>query len=236
MNAEQVNVVGGWCELVGVAFLVRDLMSLARFREKPKEWAARIKQWKGRVRAWWAATPVMGWWRRLLGRQQPGTVAGAGTANVSLTAHGVTQSSGMGTLTLRSGQSLQDQVEELRQRVNQLGKQIASEKQQREQAIAAERDARHEEVRAEAEERERRIAEVQRDVEKLRDVTTGDLGLKVESVLYLGAGIILTAWPDLVAEWLPPWLQFHVVLVIVLGWPVLRFTWLRGPLVDQAAV
>jgi hypothetical protein len=29
--------VGGWCELVGVAFLVRDLMSLARYREKPKE-------------------------------------------------------------------------------------------------------------------------------------------------------------------------------------------------------
>jgi hypothetical protein len=236
MNAEQVNAVGGWCELVGVAFLVRDLMSLARFREKPKEWAARVKQWKGRVRAWWAATLVMGWWRRLLGRQQPGTVAGAGTANVSLTGLGVTQSSGMGTLTLRSGQSLQDQVEELRQRVNQLGDQIASEKQQREQAIAAERDARHEEVRAEAEERERRIAEVQRDVEKLRDVTTGDLGLKVESVLYLGAGIILTAWSDLVAEWLPHWLQFRVVLVIVLGWPVLRFTWLRGPLVDQGAV
>jgi hypothetical protein len=236
MNAEQVNAVGGWCELVGVAFLVRDLMSLARFREKPKEWAARVKQWKGRVRAWWAATLVMGWWRRLLGRQQPGTVAGAGTANVSLTGLGVTQSSGMGTLTLRSGQSLQDQVEELRQRVNQLGEQIASEKQQREQAIAAERDARHEEVRAEAEERERRIAEVQRDVEKLRDVTTGDLGLKVESVLYLGAGIILTAWSDLVAEWLPHWLQFRVVLVIVLGWPVLRFTWLRGPLVDQGAV
>jgi hypothetical protein len=113
---------------------------------------------------------------------------------------------------------------------------LASEKQQREQAITAERDARHEEVRAEAEERERRIAEVQRDVEKLRDVTTGDLGLKVESVLYLGAGIILTAWPDLIAEWLLHWPQFRVVLVLVLGWPVLRFTWLRGPLVDQAAL
>jgi hypothetical protein len=49
MNAEQVNAVGGWCELVGVAFLVRDLMSLARFREKPKEWATRLKQWATRV-------------------------------------------------------------------------------------------------------------------------------------------------------------------------------------------
>ena len=67
-------------------------------------------------------------------------------------------------------------------------------------------------------------------------MTTGDLGLKVESVLYLGAGIILTAWPDLVAERLPDWLQFRVVLAMVVGWPVLRFTWLRGPLVHWAAV
>jgi hypothetical protein len=225
MNAEQVNAVGGWCELVGVVFLVRDLMSVARFREKPEEWAAWVKQWKGRVRAWWAATPLMSWWLRLLGRQQPGTVAGAGTANVSLTALGVTQSSGMGTLTLQSGQSLQDQVEELRQRVNHLGEQIANEKQQREQAIAAEQKARHEEVRAEAEQREYRIAEVQRDVDKLRDVTTGDLGLRLESVIYLATGIILTAWPEVVAEWLPDALQFRVALAIVLGWPALRFWW-----------
>jgi hypothetical protein len=236
MNAEQVNAVGAWCELVGVAFLVRDLMSLARFREKPKEWAARIKQWKGLAKAWWAATPVMGWWRRLLGRQRPVTFVEAGTATVTLTAHGVTQSSGTGTLTLGYDQSLQEQIEELRQRVNQLEKQIASETQKREQAIAAEREARREQVRAEAKERERGDAQIQGDIDKLRDVTTGDLGLKVESVLYLAAGIILTAWPDLVAEWLPDWLPFRVILAIVVGWPVLRFTWLRGPLVDQAAL
>jgi hypothetical protein len=225
MNAEQVNAVGGWCELVGFAFLVRDLMSLARFREKPEEWAARIEQWAARVRAWWAATPVMGWWRRLLGRQHEATFAKAGTANVTLTGLGVTQSSGMGTLTLRSGQSLQDQIEELRQRVNQLGEQVAREKQQREQAIAAEQTARRKEVRAEAEKRERRIAEVQRDVEKLRDVTTGDLGLRFESVLYLGAGIILTAWPELFAAWLPDALQFRVAMAIVVGWPAARLYW-----------
>jgi hypothetical protein len=226
MNAEQVNTVGGWCELVGVVFLVRDLMSLVRFREKPKEWSARVKQWSARVRAWWAATPVMSWWRRLLGRQQPETIAKAGTANVSLAVHGVTQSQGTGKLTLRSGQSLQDQVEELRQRVNQLGEQIASEKQQREQAIAVEQKARREEVRAEANERERQIAEVQHDVEKLREVTTGDLGLRFESVGFLVAGIVLTAWPELIAEWLPDSLQFRVALAIVLGWPALRFWWL----------
>jgi hypothetical protein len=135
------------------------------------------------------------------------------------TASGVTLSTGTGTLTAQPGQSLEDQVEELRQRVNQLGAQIASEKHQREQAITAEQKVRREEVRAEAEERERRIAAVQQDIDKLRDVTTGDLGLRLESVLYLATGIVLTAWPELVAEWLPGALRFRVALALVLGWP-----------------
>jgi hypothetical protein len=229
MNAEQVNAVGSWCELVGVAFLVRDLMSLARFREKPKEWSAQFRQWATRVRAWWMKTQVMAWWRRLLRRPPQVVRAKAGIATGSMIAGDATVSTGSATLTAEPGQSLKDHVEELRQRVNQLTEQIAREKREREQAIAAEQMARHEEVWAEAQERERRIAEVQRDVEKLRDVTTGDLGLKVESVLYLAAGIVLTAWPDLVAEWLPDWVEFRVVLAFVLGWPLLRFTWLRGP-------
>jgi len=29
MNAEQINGLGGWCELVGVWFVAWDLMSLA---------------------------------------------------------------------------------------------------------------------------------------------------------------------------------------------------------------
>jgi hypothetical protein len=48
-------------------------------------------------------------------------------------------------------------------------------------------------------------------------VTTGDLGLKAESVLYLAAGIIMTAWPELVAERLPHWPDFRVLLTIVVG-------------------
>jgi hypothetical protein len=226
MNSEQVNAVGGWCELVGVAFLVRDLMSLARYREKPKEWAAQLKQWAAQFRAWWGLTRLMAWWRRLLGRPRAVTFVEAGTAHGSLSAHGVTASTGRATLTARPGQSLKEQVEELRQRVNQLEKDVSDEKLQREQAIDAERQARRKEIQAESDERQRRIAEVRRDVDKLREVTTGDLGLRSESVLYLATGIILTAWPELVAEWLPDELKFRVALAIVLGWPALRFWWL----------
>jgi membrane protein DedA with SNARE-associated domain len=60
----------------------------------------------------------------------------------------------------------------------------------------------------------------------LREATTGDLGLRFESVVFLVAGIVLTAWPELVAEWLPDSLRFRVALAIALGWPALRFWWL----------
>jgi hypothetical protein len=54
-------------------------------------------------------------------------------------------------------------------------------------------------------------------------VTTGDLGLRVESVLYLVAGVVLTTWPEMVADWLPDSLRFRVALAVALGWPTLRF-------------
>jgi hypothetical protein len=234
MNAQQVNAVGGWCELVGIAFLVRDLMSLARYREKPKEWAAGLKKVAAQVKAWWVKTPMVGWWRRLRGRSHQVVFAEAGIASGSMVAGDATVSTGAATLATGSGQSLEAQVQELGRQVNQLAQEIAGEKQQREQALAAEREARHKEVRAEAEEREHGDAAVRRDVDKLRDVTTGDLGLRVESVVYLVLGIVLTTWSDLVAAWLPDWLRFRVAMVLVLGWPMLRFAWLRGPLVRWA--
>jgi hypothetical protein len=94
MNAEQVNTIGSWCELVGVAFLVRDLTSLARFPEKPKEWAARFKRRAAQFRAWWGSTRLMAWWRRLMGRPRPVTFVEAGTAHGSLSARSVTASTG----------------------------------------------------------------------------------------------------------------------------------------------
>jgi hypothetical protein len=232
MNAEQINAVGGWCELVGVAFLVRDLMSLARYREKPKQWAAQFKQWAAQVRAWWAAASVMAWWRRLLRLPGPSVTVHVDSVHTPMTASDATVSTGMATLTAQPGQSLKDQVEELRQRVNQLGAQIAAEKYQREQAIAREQEARREEVRAEAEERERRIAAVRQEVEGLRDVTTGDLGLRFESVLFLLAGIVFTTWPELFAEWLPEWPPFRVAMFFLSAYLFLRASWalwLRPP-------
>ena len=88
-----------------------------------------VERWATKVRAWWATTRVMAWWRQLRGRPRQVTFVDAGTAHGSLRAHGVTASTGRATLGAAPSLLLEDQVEELRQRVNQPGEQLASEKQ-----------------------------------------------------------------------------------------------------------
>jgi hypothetical protein len=227
MNAEQINALGGWCELVGVWFVARDLMSLARYRDKPKEWA-------GRLKAWWAkaAAAVTTLWRRLwlwLRRQRPapsvGASAGAAGATASSGNVTVTTSGMRGPFTPRPGQSLEEQIAELGLLVNRLRQEAISERQERERAIAAEREARRGELRGEAERQERQVADVRQEVEGLREATTGDLGLKAEGVVFLVAGIVFTVWPGKFSDWLPAWPPFPVAVLFVITWPLARLSW-----------
>jgi hypothetical protein len=54
--------------------------------------------------------------------------------------------------------------------------------EERDRAITVEREARRQGLRTEVERLERLIAEARQEVEQLREATTGDLGLRVESV------------------------------------------------------
>ena len=226
MNAEQINAVGGWCELVGVGFLVRDLMSLARYRGKRKEWAALFREWTTRFRAWWVATPVMAWWRRLLGRPHPVVFVDAGAASMTMAAGDATVSTGgVEPFIPRRERTLREEIAELGSRVNQLQEQFTREQQERERAIAAERQNRREELRAEAQRLESQIAEVRRDVEGLRDATTGDLGLRAESVVFLVLGITLTTWSELFADWLGEWPPFRIAMSFLGGYVFARICW-----------
>jgi hypothetical protein len=226
MNAQQVNAFGGWCELVGVGFLVRDLMSLARYRGKTKEWADRFKESAARFRAWWVATPVMAWWRRLLRRPRNVGLAGAGVAGGTGVAGNATVSTGMAEPFIpRRERTLREEIAELGLRVNRLQEEIGREQQERERAVAAEREARREELRAEAERRERQIAAVQQYVMGLEQATTGDLGLKAESVIFLVLGITLTTWPELFADLLPEWPPFRVAMFFLGAYLFARVSW-----------
>lgn len=227
MNAEQINALGGWCELVGVGFLVRDLTALARYRGKLRELADRLKARWARVaavvRAWWDRL-----WRWLLRRRPaPVTTAQAGVGMSAVLAGHATGVAGgsRGPFTPRPGQSVEDQIAELGSLVNRLREEVIREPQERERAITAERQARHAELRAEAERLERQVTANHQEVEGLREATTGDLGLKAESVVFLVLGIVLTTWSELFADWLPAWPPFRVAMLFLGAYLLGRVSW-----------
>jgi len=216
MNAEQINAFGGWCELIGVGFLLRDLASLVRYRDKLKE----LPSW---FKAVWAGIVAEARRIRHLPERKELRDAGA-SADMMLGGHAL-------AVVIpepyrpRPDLSVQEQIEELGRLLNLAGDAIGKEQHERHQADAAQREARHEEVQAEAEERQRRIEELRREVDGLRDVTTGDLGLRLESVGFLTLGIICTTWPELVAGWLPEWPPFRIAMTFLWGYILLRVCW-----------
>jgi hypothetical protein len=168
----------------------------------------------------------MAWWRRLLGRPHQVVFADAGAASMTMAAGGATVSTGMAKPFIpRRERTLREEIAELGLRVNQLQEQITREQQERERAVAAERQDRRDELRAEAHRLERQIAEVRRDVEGLRDATTGDLGLRAESVVFLVLGITLTTWSELFADWLGEWPPFRIAMSLLGGYVFARICW-----------
>jgi hypothetical protein len=150
----------------------------------------------------------------------------AGYANVTMTASGATVSTGMAEPFIpRRERTLREEIAELGLRVNQLQEELTREQQERERAIAAEREDRREELRAETERLKRQIAEVRQNVEGLRDATTGDLGLRAESVVFLVLGIALTTWSELFAGWLAEWPPFRVAMGLLGGYVCSRISW-----------
>jgi hypothetical protein len=216
MNADQVNAFGGWCELIGVGFLVRDLMSLAHYRGIWERVAAYVVSWRA------AAVARV---RRLFRRPGQQIVRQVGSAVGIGDAFNASVRTTPGPFIPRRERTLREEIAELGLRVNQLQEQISREQLEREQAIEAERQERRRELQAESVRLEQEIIELRREVEELRDATTGDLGLRLESVVILTLGIVFTTWPELVAGWLPEWPPFRVAMSFLFGYVLVRVCW-----------
>jgi hypothetical protein len=216
MNADQVNALGGWCELIGVGFLVRDLMSLAHYRGIWERVAAYVVSWRA---------AVVARMRRLFRRPGQQIVRQVGSAVGIGDAFNASVRTTPGPFIPRRERTLREEIAELGLRVNQLQEQISREQLEREQAIEAERQERRRELQAESGRLRREIIELRQEVEELRDATTGDLGLRLESVAILTLGIVFTTWPELVAGWLPEWPPFRVAMSFLCGYVFARICW-----------
>jgi hypothetical protein len=216
MNADQVNTFGGFCELVGVGFVARDLISLASFRGRLAQLAAWFH-----VRRAVVVTAL----RRLLGRPRRQITVPLGMAGEVETAGALTVRVNSRPFVAQPGQSLQDQVAELASLANRLRDEVVREPKERERAMTAEREARRQELKGEAERLERLIAVARQEVERLREATTGDLGLRVESVAFLLGGIVFTTWPEWSADRFPGWPPFRVATCFLGTYLAARLSW-----------
>jgi drug/metabolite transporter (DMT)-like permease len=78
---------------------------------------------------------------------------------------------------------------------------------QNDRAIEEERALARAALQAEAQRLDRLIGEAHEEVERLRKLTTGGIGLRWVGVPILLFGVAFSTWPDAWAEKWPPWLS-----------------------------
>jgi hypothetical protein len=91
--------------------------------------------------------------------------------------------------------------------LNRLRDWIMREVEQRDRAIEAERAQAREELQVEGRRLEHLIGEARGEVDRLRELTTGGIGLRWLGVPILLAGVAFSTWPDGWAEVWPAWLS-----------------------------
>ena len=215
MNVQQVNTVGGIFELTGVVLAVRELVDVLAYQGVMRRLRDRWQQ---------ARAAIMDGLRRLLRRpvaqqlsvSSVSTSARAQAANVSVAGQ---------PATAQVVQSLEDRVDALEQRVDQLRKEIAAERLERQRAIDAERQRSQQALEREADELRSGIENVRGELDRLEELTTGDLGLRRDGILVLLGGIVLTTWPTWWSENVLGWLTWPLFIVVVEYFIAWRLVW-----------
>jgi hypothetical protein len=220
MEPQTINAIGGVCEVLGVALVVRDLLSINAYRGDLARLGAQVAT---RYRAIEAAV------RKRLGRPGRSVVVHAGTAEVIGIANNVTAELTPGPLTSEPGQSTEDQLAALVTYTNRLRQFVIDEREGRKQAMAAEHERLRGELTAERERLERAIEAAREQVHELRELTTGGMRLRWESVPILLLGIVGTTWPNGIAAWWPSWLPLSALASLVILYGVVRLAWATWP-------
>jgi hypothetical protein len=215
VEAETVKNLGGVCQIAGVVLVVWDLLALTRYRGDLARAAAK-------VRGWWTARVEDV--RRLFGRPGHGVTVHAEVASAIGLAGHATVRSFRGPFTVRPGQSLEDQIAELGHLVNRLREDVEREVDERERAVTEERQARQRELRAEAARLDAAVDALRKELDDLREVTTGGTRLRWEGVPVLLVGVAFTTWPDGIAKHWPSWLPWRVLVLVAAFYAAARLS------------
>jgi hypothetical protein len=198
MDAQAIKNLGGALQIIGVVIVVWDLLNVHQYLGD----LARLKAWLQTRRA-----RVEGWLRRLLRRPGRAVDAHGQIASGSGIAGSATVRTTLDPFIPRPDLSPAEQLAAQAEYLNQLRAWIMREVQQRDEAIEAERAQARAELQAEGQRLERLLDEVRREVDRLRELTTGGIGVRWWGVPVLLAGVAFSTWPDGWAAVWPAWLS-----------------------------
>jgi hypothetical protein len=217
MDAQAIKNLGGICQIIGVVIVVWDLLNVHDYLGD----LGRMTAW---LRARWAQVEAT--LRRLLGRPGQPKVVHAGVASGVGIAGSVTARMTPGPFVPQPDQPPAEQLAAQAEYLNRLRDWIMREVEQRDRAIEEERAQTRVALQAEGQRLEGLIDEVRGEVDRLRELTTGGIGLRWVGVPILLFGVAFSTWPDGWAEVLPGWLSPAVLGFLAACGLAALFCWL----------
>jgi hypothetical protein len=198
MDAQAIKNLGGALQIIGVVIVVWDLLNIHEYLGD----LSRVTAWLKARRASLEAAI-----RRLLRRPGRSVVVHAQAASAIGIASSVTARLTPGPFVPDPGQSPAEQLAAQAEYLNRLRDWINREVEQRDRAIEEERAQARAALQAEGQRLERLVDEVRGEVDRLRKLTTGGIGLRWVGVPILLLGVAFSTWPDGWAEVWPAWLS-----------------------------
>jgi hypothetical protein len=218
MDAQAIKNLGGVFQIIGVLIVVWDLLNIHEYLGD-----------LGRVTGWLRArrAQVEAALRRLLRRPGQSVVVHAGAASgIGIAGGSVTARLTPGPFVPQPDQPPADQLAAQAEYLNRLRDWIMREIGQRDRAIEEERALARAALQAEAQRLDRLIGEAHEEVERLRKLTTGGIGLRWVGVPILLFGVAFSTWPDGWAEKWPAWLSPAVLGFLAACGLAALFCWL----------
>jgi hypothetical protein len=198
MDAQEIKNLGGAFQIIGVVVVVWDLLNIHEYLGDLGRLTAWLRARRGQV------TAIA---RRLLGRPRRTKFVQIGTAVEVESAGSIAVRTAPGPFVPQPDQPPAEQLAAQAEYLNRLQAWIKREVEQRDQAIEEAHAQARAELQAEGQRLERLVDEVRREVDRLRELTTGGIGLRWLGVPILLAGVAFSTWPDGWAEVWPSWLS-----------------------------
>jgi hypothetical protein len=217
MDVQAIKNLGGIFQIIGVLIVVWDLLNIHEYLGDLGRLMVRMRTWRVRVEA-----AV----RRLLRRPGRTVVVPVGFAEEGEAAGSLTVRKIPGPFVPQPDQPPIQQLAAQAEYLNRLRDWIMGEVEQRDRAIEEERALARAELQAEGQRLDRLIGEAREEVERLRKLTTGGIGLRWVGVPILLCGVAFSTWPDGWAGKWPAWLSPTVLGFLAACGLAALFCWL----------